>query len=69
MLAPTGYKRVGNFNLSREAAATICKWVEWRYGKAKEHVEHSGAVEHSISIERARFLARKMLSRDNRTTA
>lgn len=26
----------------RVSALMLCKWVEWRYGKAHEHVEHSG---------------------------
>src|SRR5271165_4432545 len=34
------------------AAAMTAKWVEWRYGKAKEHVEHTGLdggpIEHTI---------------------
>jgi hypothetical protein len=27
----------------RVSALMLCKWVEWRYGKAHEHVEHSGS--------------------------
>lgn len=34
------------------AAMLAAKWVEWRYGKAKEHIEHTGpgggAIEHTI---------------------
>lgn len=34
------------------AAGLAMKWVEWRYGKAKEHIEHTGAdggkIEHTI---------------------
>lgn len=34
----------------RISALMTCKWVEWRYGKAKEHVEHSGAQAFAIQI-------------------
>lgn len=34
------------------AAAMTAKWVEWRYGRPKEHIEHTGAnggaIEHTI---------------------
>lgn len=36
------------------SAAMTAKWVEWRYGKAKEHVEHTGVgggpIEHTIKF-------------------
>jgi hypothetical protein len=34
--------RVLMSNNERVAALMLCKWVEWRYGKAKEQLEHSG---------------------------
>jgi hypothetical protein len=35
----------------RIAALMWCKWVEWRYGKAKEYLEHSGQDGRPVQIQ------------------
>ena len=46
------------------AAPMWCKWVEWRYGRAKEQINHT--VDHSMAIAEAKALMRRMLEIDRR---
>jgi hypothetical protein len=33
------------------AALMLCKWVEWRYGKARESLEHTGLDGRPVEIK------------------
>src|SRR5215469_14290810 len=40
------------------AALMWCKWVEWRYGKAKEHLEHTGPDGRPVPIQIISYIPR-----------
>lgn len=55
------------------ASAMAAKWVEWRYGKATEHVKIDGHIEHTVfdtsklsdeQLEEAERLVESAESRD-----